>query len=445
MRARAEPAGGKLQTNRLRYWFVFAPLLLYAIAFWFVEITSIGGNVSAPYLIPATFITGIFLAKVDRREFVGMLGRVRVEFCLLLLMVLLCLLSLFNSAAPFRAFRILFPCALPFLLFLQLVALRSISPRTVEKLPRLLVYLGFAACTAPLFLSMFVPGLAGSIFTRQRLEGFLENPNQLSVVLGAMLPLMIAEIAVAKRLMRKLGMGFLFLLLVYTLLRTGSKTALAVGLFGAWVFYFLINFRSYGPAKRFALTIGMAVFAMLVLTFGLQVAEKLDPELGMKLRMVVSDGVGNYYSIESRKVLWEESILQGKRHWLVGSGAGQIILGNSHSHNLVLDYFRGIGLFGAVAVVLLCLMIMLRATLKAGYVLSRRVDDREKRIFACYAASVIYVLCNQLSDCFGPSTIGALWLFYLPAVMAERPRVRRVRSQARRPEMARTLSPQPSS
>jgi O-antigen ligase len=168
----------------------------------------------------------------------------------------------------------------------------------------------------------------------------------------------------------------------------------------------------------------MAASAVLVMTCGLQIAERLDPELGMKLRMVLDGGVGNYYSIESRQVLWEESIRQGKDHWLVGSGAGEIILGNSHSHNLVLDYFRGIGFFGALAVVLLCLTIMSRAALKAIYVVGRRVSDREKRIFACYAAAVVYVFCNQLSDCFGPSTIGALWLFYLPAVMAERPRVR---------------------
>ena len=53
----------------------------------------------------------------------------------------------------------------------------------------------------------------------------------------------------------------------------------------------------------------------------------------------------------ARQVLWDEAIRLGSQHWLVGAGAGVTILGNSHAHNLVLHYFRGIGVFGAMVAV----------------------------------------------------------------------------------------------
>jgi hypothetical protein len=156
----------------------------------------------------------------------------------------------------------------------------------------------------------------------------------------------------------------------------------------------------------------------------------VDPVLAMKLRVIFSDGVGNYQSIKSREALWGNAIDQGTMHWLVGSGAGERVLGIAHAHNLVLDYFRGLGVFGAAAIVLLCITVLLRAGGGGVSALVRRAGADEKRTWACYAAAGIYVLCNQLSDCFGPSTIAALWLVYLPAVMTAPPRIRRSPARA---------------
>ena len=52
------------------------------------------------------------------------------------------------------------------------------------------------------------------------------------------------------------------------------------------------------------------------------------------------------------------------------------------------------------------------------------MDGNTKTLLAD-SATTARELCNQLSDCFGPSTIGTLWLIYLPAVMAEPLRQRR--------------------
>jgi O-antigen ligase len=91
-----------------------------------------------------------------------------------------------------------------------------------------------------------------------------------------------------------------------------------------------------------------------------------------------------------------------------------------HAHNLFLDYFRGIGIFGGLAVILLCGCIVWRTIRKTfDVILAKTVSPLDIRILACFTAATIYVLCNQLSNSFGPATISALWMIYLPAVLSE--------------------------
>ena len=409
-----------------RYWAIILPIYICIASAWVVNVLVVGGNISLTYLVPGLFVTGLLFVKIGRTEFLEMLGRVRVEFCLLLVLVFFSVLSLFNSQEPFRAFRILFPSLLPMLIFLQLMALSVISRRAVSRIPRAFLFAGLLFSVLPMMLALVSPTVSAYLFSGHRLDGFFENPNQHSIVLATILPLLLVEVALARRGLTKLGFALLTLMLVYTLIRTGSKTALLIGTSCGWGFYLLINLRSYSPLKRFLMTFGMLLVAVLIAAFGLDVIEAIDPVLGSKLRIIFSDGVSNYYSIRARAALWDESIAQGSRHWLIGSGAGEQLLGHSHSHNLVLDYFRGIGVFGAAAIALLSLTILLRAFGKGLGALSHSAGPEEKRAWACYAAAVIYVLCNQLSDCFGPSTIATLWLIYLPAVMAEPVRQRRM-------------------
>ena len=111
---------------------------------------------------------------------------------------------------------------------------------------------------------------------------------------------------------------------------------------------------------------------------------------------------------------------QGTEHWLIGTGAGETILGTQHAHNLALDYFRGIGVFGGLAIILLCLRILQRAGSKAYAVMTQKVvTAAEMRILGCYVAAAVYVLCNQLSNSFGPATISALWIIYIPAILSD--------------------------
>jgi O-antigen ligase len=154
--------------------------------------------------------------------------------------------------------------------------------------------------------------------------------------------------------------------------------------------------------------------------YGVSIVTAIDPVIGEKVSRIFYGGVENYASIQSRSELWRAAWDQGTRHWLIGTGAGEYILGMQHAHNLFLDYFRGIGIFGGLAVILLCGCIVWRTIRKTfDVILAKTVSPLDVRILACFTAATVYVLCNQLSNSFGPATISALWMIYLPAVLSE--------------------------
>jgi hypothetical protein len=428
-----------------RYWtyLVFVlPLYLFIASCWLLRPTSLTGSISLSSLLPAAFVASLLLMKVPRAEFVEMLKRLSVEFTLLAVMIFFCISSLLNSEDLFRAFRIFYPCALPLLLFIQMMAVRGVSPKALAMVPRAFLICGLLFSCLPLLLSFLSGGLHDMLFIGHRCVGFFENANQHSIMLAALIPLAIGEFVEARGRLAKAGWGLALLLVLYTLVRTGSKTAMFVSLIVCWLFYILINIRTYSPAKRVLLFGGMSLFAICVILFGIQFAEAVDPTFAKKLKMIFADGVTNYYSIESRQLLWKEAIEKGGEHWIVGAGAGEKVMGLSHAHNLVLNYFRGIGLFGAIAVALLCVAILYRCVRKGMTVVVGRSGSGDRRLWSYYVAATVYVICNQLSDSFGPTTIGCLWLIYLPAVLCERAVPRR--APARRAVSPRRVAVEPN-
>ncbi|MEM6916481.1 MAG: O-antigen ligase family protein, partial [Verrucomicrobiota bacterium] len=252
-----------------------------------------------------------------------------------------------------------------------------------------------------------------------RMKGFFENPIQHSICLATLMPLITVEAVLSRKMRNRILWCLLLAVMLYTLFRAGSKSALAVSIVFCMLFSTLLAFRTRNFLK-IAIVLGiLALFALFLRIYGLMIAEMISPIIAEKIRSIVEGGVSNYQSIESRKLLWEEAIRQGKAHWLVGTGAGEKIYGVSHSHNLVLDYFKGIGIFGAIGIALLCLTILGRTIWKSLSVMSGRGGNIDLRVLACFFGATIYVLCSQLSDCFGPTTIGFLWVNYLTGVFLD--------------------------
>ena len=127
--------------DHLRWLLLALPIYLYIVAAWIIQPLSLG-NIALAYALPMYFLVGFLFFQVPKSELLTMLRRVHVELGLALLMGLLSILSIINSSEPFKIFRILFPSMLPILLFFQLIALRAVSPQTLERLPRIFLVVG---------------------------------------------------------------------------------------------------------------------------------------------------------------------------------------------------------------------------------------------------------------------------------------------------------------
>jgi O-antigen ligase len=412
----------------LRWLLLALPVYLFIVTAWMIQPLSLG-NIALAYAIPIYFLVALLFFQVPKSELLTKLWRVRVELGLSLFIGLLSILSIINSSEPFKIFRILFPSILPILLFFQLMALRAVSPETLERLPRIFLVVGIVFSCLPFVLSFASDGLHDYVFhIGYRLRGLFENSNQFSVMVAVLIPLITCEMAVSeKRVSRWLWTGLL-ILFFYLLARSGSKTTLIITLGYIWIFYVIVHWKFQSLLKNIfvisvigVLMIGLGSYGIPIAT---AIATAIDPIFGAKVETVFSGGIQNYQTIETRGLLWGEAWRQGKEHWLIGTGAGESIRTQvqvtTHAHNLILDYFRGIGIFGAFAITLLCARILWRAVRKALELsLAHTASRADMRIFACYASAAVYVLCNQLSNSFGPATISALWLIYLPAVLSE--------------------------
>lgn len=398
------------------------PLYAYLCSLWLVRPLALGDTFSLTLAAPALLLIGLIVLRIPREFVLAKVRPLTFEFSLLLGFVLLSILSLVNSDSPIRSFRIIFPSLLPFTIFAHLVVLSWFASRLTSRVPRFLIGCAVVFSVIPLFLTIAVPPLEPIVFGSYRMQGFFENPIQHSICLATLMPLIMVEFSLAKKFRWKIFWGILFVVMLYTLFRAGSKSAMGVAFLFSVLLYTWLAFRSRSFIKITAVLIGLVLAGIFLKLFGLMIAEAINPIIAEKIRSILEGGVSNYQSIESRKLLWEEAIRQGKQHWLVGTGAGEKIHGVSHSHNLVLDYFKGIGIFGAIGIALLCLAILGRTVWKALSVLSGRGNETDIRVLACFFGASVYVLCNQLSDCFGPTTVGFLWITYLAGVFMERQR-----------------------
>lgn len=404
-----------LRTRRWLAWgMLFGPLSIYLLTLWLVS------PVSLSHLSPVLLVLTPLAIKVPRAYTIQAVSRLSFELVLLSLLVVLSFLSIYNLDDPIRCIRIIFPCLLPLALLGALIPLGYVSRDRLLEVPRLMVFCCLSLTVFPFFALYAAPSLQSRLIGAYRLECFFENPIQLAIGLGVVTQVMIAEFAISKNWKWKTAWGILLVLTAYTMFRTGSKAPLGFTFLMGSILYVGLKFRSQSWLRSLV-TLSVLIGVVLMLAFyGITIAERLNPQIGMKVRSVVEGGISNYHSFQERKLLWADAIHEGKTHWLIGSGAGEKVRGLSHAHNLVLDYFKGVGLFGATAIVLLCLTVLARAASKGAAILFRPSDDADKRIWACYMAALLYFMCNQMSDSFGPSTAGFFWVVYLTAVLADR-------------------------
>lgn len=325
-------------------------------------------------------------------------------------------LSMFGTPDPERAFRVLLPMAYGAVTIVALtragvtVAVRFIHALLVAGTAVLAFGLAIAATGTIQPVVMFL----------YRFKAFFENPNQLALVLAIVWPVSIALLLTATSARTRLYSLGMVLMLTAALLFSGGKTGMALALAGGCAVWLYHAARS-GTAGRAFLALSVTVFAIaLLVPIVLLALSYASPITFEKVNAIITGGVTDYQSIRSRNVLWDESIRAGVHDPLTGVGAGTRVLGRSHSHNMILDYFRGMGVTGLVAAVLLLGSAIARTasfavkTLRCG-VASRRSDTLNLALFIGASG---YMLGNQISDSFSPSTAYIFWIVYVAAIIS---------------------------
>jgi O-antigen ligase len=204
---------------------------------------------------------------------------------------------------------------------------------------------------------------------------------------------------------------------------SGTKTALALGFAaGALVWlYHASRSSSVGRTLMNVLIVGGLI--VLAVPAVLWVLSWASPAFLKRVDDILTHGVWQFQSMKTRSVLWSESIQVGLAHPLLGHGAGTMVLDRAHSHNMVIDYFRGMGLFALFAVVALILGVVGRV---ANFLLSTWHKGAVERgpdtiVAGLYVGALFDLIGNQLSDSFSPTTSFLFWMTYFGAYLTALP------------------------
>ncbi|MDX8442176.1 O-antigen ligase family protein [Mesorhizobium australafricanum] len=387
-----------------------ATILLLIVSIWFPGAARIGGTDGS-----LSFLLALFCAVVSVTCYGDIARRLhRTEAVLVTavlttaaLIIVFSLLSMLYAGNPIRTFRAVFAQIFAFAI-IPAVAAISARPKGSEAIDRIVTVMIIMSVVTSCLVSI---GLGDARFA-DRSEGYFKHSNQLGIALSAGLPL-VAAMLVASRRYRILLLGCLLVVLL-GLVKSGSKTNFVVGVAGLGVFFGLYSVylvrRRQAPVSILA---GVAIAPVLLGT-SLLALRSLNPRAYELLSTQASGG--ETHSMISRSRLWSISIDLGLAHPFIGVGAGQTVGDIApHSHNLFIDYFRTLGVPG---VALITIIVVLVTAYLIGAVLSALSGDdaseesRKTNVMVLGSAVAVlnYIVANQMSDSFGPSTAPFFWL-----------------------------------
>jgi len=328
-------------------------------------------------------------------------------------------LSMLVSPEPFRAFRVLVPMAYA---VCALIIMARVPPLLRRRLVYAMLFSGILVLALSVALSQTAGGRA-LVMRDYRLRGFVENANQLGVMILCIWPLAIALLLNARSLRTRL-LGLLGVaVLAAAMVLSGSKTGLGLGFVSAALLWLYHASRSGSIGRTmvaFTLATCVLIVAVPVLLYVLSVA---SPVAFAKVETILTNGIWDYRSIQTRDEIWQESLRLGLAHPLLGSGAGAKVLGVSHSHNLSLDWFRGMGVLGLAAALALSLSVIARGSAFLVRSWSRGASNRALDVVtaAMFLGAIFYLVGNHLSDSLSPTTAFPFWMMVLGACLGTQP------------------------
>lgn len=390
---------------------------------WLPTLLSVGNFSFAfamPFVLAAWALTQPAAPGSFRRALVGTQCRgLWLEAACAALIGILAAFSTIYSPEPLNAFRVILPMAYS---LCALTLLCRPSPIGAHRLANAAVFAGVAVLGLALLLSATSAGRLG-VMRDYRLIGFFENPNQLGVMIVGVWPPAVAMLLSARGTKARLMGALPVLVLIVAILLSGTKTALALAFVSGGLIWIYHGVRSGSLGAIMVKLPAILVAVVLAVPLMLWVLSWASPSFFARVDDILLNGVWAFPSMQARHELWTTSFAIGLANPLLGEGAGTSILGYAHSHNMLLDYFRGMGVIAACAVVVLILSAAARC---AKFLLSTShkgtVDRQADTLVAgMYLGAMFHLLANQLSDSFSPTTAFLFWILYFGAYFSSQP------------------------
>jgi O-antigen ligase len=293
-----------------------------------------------------------------------------------------------NYGVAMREFRVVvFESALFYFLL-------RVSSRSKGQLWRVIDALVLAATLVAL-IGLYQYFLTADIITAEgvrRIRGLYGSPNNLSLFLDRVVPVLAAVALFARQPRRRIAYALCSLPLLFCLYLTYSRGAWLLGLPAAALFIGLLRGRK-------ALWISLAIICIIALS--------LLPLVGTERFTSLFDTQGGTTFFRLR--LWQASLNMIKDHPFFGVGLDNFLyqyrtryvlpeawqeLDLSHPHNIVLDYWTRLGILGVLALVWLEGAFFVK-----GLRLYRRLPGQDEQALALgLMASMVACLAHGLID-----------------------------------------------
>ena len=224
-----------------------------------------------------------------------------------------------------------------------------------------------------------------------RVVSTFENPNMLGLYLILLLPMIAANGIGEKDWWRKPNYLFAFVAGAACLIYTWARGAWLGFLFAAVVFLLMWNRRTMG--------------VLLAAVLALPVAVPFLPESIVSRFSSIGDLTDT--STNYRVYIWRGSTNMLKDYWLTGIGVGEQAFDKiypyysfagiekaPHAHNLFLQLFIEVGIFG-----FLVFVAMLLCVFQTGFSLAKHGEDKTVRLCGCGAlCGVLAALVQGMTD-----------------------------------------------
>lgn len=321
-------------------------------------------------------------------------------------------LSAIGADVPFRAGRSI--VSLAGAIAVYVLILGTITKERMDAYLRIACFTLALTCLASL-IALADPALHQAIYRySDRASGFFKNPNQLGIAISTLMPVAIGYFFIAGG--RRLFWGLCVSLFLVGLVLSGSKTNLLLSAVTTGVMILSASYIVNTGSRRLAMVVlGLCIYAVII-AIGFLLLNTLNPRAVKILTNFFSPDI-EVQSLQSRSILWQYSIDQFMADPFFGEGAGQPLKAYdsgrqvAHSHNIILDFLRTLGLPGLLGFLIIAITTAILSFGSMIKALTSKTGAPRARIIVMGLAvgSVTYLVANAASDSMGPSTSPFFW------------------------------------